>query len=266
MAAAARHLPRCVGDLWRVPTDRQLARLGEYGSGPGIRLLGAPVRHVVPRVRERLGFAPHRLVGVPAQAFLFDDRFDELAAPCYVDHYLQNPRYFADVLPDVCTIVGTSLGLGSARPDRDPGRAPIVGINFRRGDYVNLGWALSLDYYERALAVLGERLARFSLMVIADDALLADLTRERLAAKGYDVASVADLDPPRHDVKALDDLAALAACDHVVMANSSFSWWGAMLGDHYSRATDRVVVSPGGWIPARRGHALARPTWVVLPT
>ena len=47
----------------------------------------------------------------------------------------------------------------------------------------------------------------------------------------------------------------IAVMDHAVVSTSSFSWWGAWLGDHRSGFDeDRVVVAPDPWIrPALDG-------------
>jgi hypothetical protein len=42
----------------------------------------------------------------------------------------------------------------------------------------------------------------------------------------------------------LSHLALYRQCDHCVIANSSFAWWGAWLGDHVQRSARRVVIAP----------------------
>jgi hypothetical protein len=40
------------------------------------------------------------------------------------------------------------------------------------------------------------------------------------------------------------DMQLIASCAHAVISNSSFSWWGAWLGDGDSQ---RMVVAPAHW-------------------
>lgn len=61
------------------------------------------------------------------------------------------------------------------------------------------------------------------------------------------------------------DLYLMAACRHSIIANSSFSWWAAWLGDGQEHA-DRMVVAPQRWFAGADSAVEDRcpPGWTVL--
>ena len=112
-------------------------------------------------------------------------------------------------------------------------RTESVSVHVRRGDYVAPKRAarfgvLDPVYYEQALALVRERVREPRVVVFSDD---PEWCRDR-----FDGEVVATGDPAT-------DVRLMAACRHHVVANSSFSWWGAWLGE-----TDgAVVVAPAQW-------------------
>jgi hypothetical protein len=58
----------------------------------------------------------------------------------------------------------------------------------------------------------------------------------------------------------VDELLLMAACQHHVIANSSFGWWGAWLG----RNPGKVVVAPRSWVqgPSQGADDICPKTWI----
>ena len=113
-----------------------------------------------------------------------------------------------------------------------------VSLHVRRGDYV--GHAVhpvqTLEFYEKAWAAISEReRAPLHLVIFSDDLAWC---RENL--RPHDAVECVYVDFLSHDYQ---ELQLMSLCDHHIIANSSFSWWGAYL-DNKSYG---ITVAPANW-------------------
>jgi hypothetical protein len=120
------------------------------------------------------------------------------------------------------------------------GAGESVSVHVRRGDYLTdpqargiLG-AQSPDYYARAFKIIEKQIKRPHYFIFSDD---ADWARKNLPVSDRTVTYV------DHNTKGSEDLRLMQACRHHVIANSSFSWWGAWLGSN----PKKLVVAPTRW-------------------
>ncbi len=259
----AHHAPtlsHCIGDAFVLASDAELLRVAELRATPveqWVRSL--QLRAWLPLRRRR--HRPERHIN-SRDPFRLDPRLDELVAPCFVRGYFQRVGLFADVLDDVVETVLSELG---EAPSPDPAPAStaaepeVVGVHFRRGDYLPRGWELSMDYYDAALVRIDEQLGSVRLRVFADDEVFGRLMVEHLEGQGR-TAELAT-DPGVHEHPAVDALVSMARCDHLVIANSTFSWWAAALGDRLRRNRPRLVLTPSRWRQDRPPPDLVLPGW-----
>jgi hypothetical protein len=109
-------------------------------------------------------------------------------------------------------------------------------IHVRRGDYLHFMGAkgtLPVSYYSRAFTKMqaaGKRVAQW--MIFAED---TDWARDNLSF--ISDAEIVDYPSPNRDI---EDLIIMKTCSAGIIANSSFSWWGAALGNH----PDRPIIGP----------------------
>jgi hypothetical protein len=114
-----------------------------------------------------------------------------------------------------------------------------VSLHIRRGDYTSAAEgniALPMDYYERAITAMRERLPKAKFFVFSDDMAFA---RANLP-QGFPAVFVDHND----DYTSHEDLRLMSNCRHHIIANSSFSWWGAWLNPH----EDKMVIAPRQWL------------------
>lgn len=196
------------------------------------------------RALRRFGFGTELNV-YRERSFAFDPEVLTLPDGIYLDGYWQSERYFADIEQElrrdfeIVTPPNAENAAWLARIRRDEG---AISIHVRRGDYVTNASAsavhgtCSLDYYVRAAEyVAGKCGASPAFYVFSDD---PDWVAENLQL-GYETVYVRHNDASRN----YEDLRLMAACQHHVIANSTFSWWGAWLNP----SNRKIVVAPAAW-------------------
>lgn len=102
-----------------------------------------------------------------------------------------------------------------------------IAVHVRRGDLASdPGSAarfgtLDVDYYRRAATLLLERRPQAEFFVFSDD---PEWCRAKLDLPGPSQVLSGTNQP-------FEDLTLVSACDDAIVANSTFSWWGAWLGE-----------------------------------
>lgn len=167
----------------------------------------------------------------------FDETILRAGPDVYLSGYWQSPRYFEDVETELRREL---VWRKPPRPSTQDFLEKIsatkaVAIHVRRGDYVsNPGYAkrfgaLPLAYYERALRHLAERETDLHAVIFSDEPVWVKVNFPRLIP--FTVAE---------GNEATEDLRVMTACRRHVIANSTFSWWGAWLAPF----PDKTVLAP----------------------
>lgn len=115
-----------------------------------------------------------------------------------------------------------------------------VSLHVRRGDYVKkrrvdtFGTVCSPDYYQKAIEWIQSRVDDPHYFIFSDD--MAWVKANII----MDNAVYVDINSGKNSYK---DMQLMSKCKHNIIANSSFSWWGAWLNSN----PDKIVVAPGMW-------------------
>ena len=150
----------------------------------------------------------------------------------YFEGYWQSEQYFADFEKQI----RKELSLAVQMDEENCAWATkiekenSVGVHVRQLDIRN---RLSPEYYRRAAVWLKDRLGSPQFYVFADD---NDWAREHLSFLNPSVF----LHHNGAETKCHADLWLMRRCQHHIIANSTFSWWGAWLGYTETQA----VVAP----------------------
>ncbi len=255
--------------------------LGEYRSGGRRFMLDAyPIKAGIIRsaalLSRRRGFGliypdplgeglgrwlrPRRVALISEQGEAVDARALAPPAQVYLHGYWQSEKYFADVADEL---------RAELRPKAPPdaanqawldaiARTVSVAVSVRRGDYLlpqvrAVHGVCTLEYYRAAFARMRARLGAPTFFVFSDDMAWA---RANFTGDEFRFVDVNDIDA------AVAELRLIAACRHHVIANSSFSWWGAWLARH----PDQQVIAPHPWYADGRATPdLLPPQWRTVP-
>lgn len=163
----------------------------------------------------------------------------------YLDGYWQCAHYFEDwairIREDFCLSTPLLAPFLKCKKQLGIGEGVTVSVHIRRGDYVTdkstnkTHGVLGIDYYKNTFDYLIAQLGSdFRLVVFSDDTIWA---KKNLSAPVAMTHVEANQRFPQIDVHLM------AACDHHVIANSSFSWWGAWLNP----SSSKIVIAPAQW-------------------
>lgn len=129
-----------------------------------------------------------------------------------------------------------------------------VAIHVRRGDYMyykDYYFHLSPAYYQKAIAYMKKHLKNPRFYVFSDDIAWC---KENLPQE----ESLVFID---WNNSAEDDLQLMTKARHFIIANSTFSWWGAFLSSN----PNKITIVPDNWYAqGKQGHFYATPGSVIM--
>lgn len=168
--------------------------------------------------------------------FAFYPKALEAKDPSYLDGYWQSEKYFTAIAPTLRKeiVLDKPLSEGAAGIATEIREGTSVSIHIRRGDYHQSQFAVcSIDYYTRAIEFIRTKVADPHFFIFSDDTMW---TQENLTVPDATFVS-------GHGISDAEELVLMSYCKHNIVANSSFSWWGAWLNQN----KEKIVVAPKKW-------------------
>lgn len=163
----------------------------------------------------------------------------------YLDGYWQTYKYFDDIreiILDRFEFLNTLEGANREFLKHINSQECAVSVHIRLGDYLAnpsmrklYGEICTEKYYKRAIEVIKEKYANPTFYVFSNE---SDKVSEIIPDENYVLIDCND------ERAAWADMMLMSSCKHNIIANSSFSWWGAYL----NRYEGRTVVAPKHFI------------------
>ncbi|MBN8702667.1 MAG: alpha-1,2-fucosyltransferase [Bacteroidetes bacterium] len=173
----------------------------------------------------------------------FNEQFKHFPANTYLDGFWQSENYFKDVAQDIRN------DLYFKPPINDQNQTFLqrikqtnsISIHVRRTDYVanenvlNFHGICTVDYYQKALDTILQKVESPTLFFFSDDPKWVETNLKFNLPSFYIDFNTGE--------KSYEDLRLMSACKHHIIANSSFSWWGAWLNP----SKEKIVIAPKTW-------------------
>lgn len=176
----------------------------------------------------------------------------------YLDGYWQHPQFWKSNNVDLTKYLHFNDALSTKSKEilAQINLENAVGIHIRRGDYLlpknTIIFAnCSLNYYQRAVSYFEGKYPDVSFYVFSDD---IPWVKDNLK-----INSPVEFVNHNAGNRSFEDLFLMSNCRHNIIANSSFSWWGAYLNNN----PDKEVIYPDFWWkdPNRKNDIFIPKTW-----
>lgn len=253
--------------------NNRTIRQYELNIFPNIKVSQATrddIRRIIPLYVKVLNYVMLRMMGKGLRhsryfvqnGNFFDDKINKISSQCYITGYWQSFKYQLNCE----TLIRNEFKFPTITDDVNLGflhkieNVESVSIHIRRSDYlqaqnIERHGVCSLDYYQAAIAYICQKLENPVFFIFSDDMswTMNNITLEKThffinCNKGNE---------------SYKDMQLMASCKHNIIANSSFSWWGAWLNDN----SEKIVIAPAKWFNSFENFYysdLVPATWVSL--
>lgn len=179
----------------------------------------------------------------PERQFEYDKKVFRLKPDSYIEGFFQTEKYFKQYENEIRTAFTFKT-----KPENfnqylleQINDSNSVSVHIRRGDYVqkkryqDAYATCSLDYYKRGVEYIAEKYENPKLFVFSDDI--------KWVKGNWNLPYETVFVDNNSGEKSFEDMRLMSNCKHNIIANSSFSWWGAWLNNNQ----EKIVIAPKKW-------------------
>ena len=188
-------------------------------------------------------------------SFCYHDNFWDIPNNTNIHGYFQSEQYFMNVRDELLEQLTFKSEIIQKAKNfiSQTGENVSAFIHIRRGDNVahpDVHPLSCMSYISKATTELKAQFPEIKFFVLTDDLVWS---RKNLIGDEFIFS----------DNNHFIDLAIMTLCDHSIIANSSFSWWGAWLNDN----EEQIVYAPKVWFGPRgpsNWHSIYCKNWRVI--
>lgn len=175
--------------------------------------------------------------------FSYDTNFNQLPDKTYLIGWMQSEKYFSDIRSQILNEFQLKKPFDVSANDllNKIQNTNSISIHIRRGDYVQNSNASSyhgvmpIEYYRQAIEIISSKVKDITVFCFSDDIEWCKANLNIQFPINY-----ATFSATQHPAV---ELSLMSKCKHNIIANSSFSWWGAWLNTN----NNKIIVAPQKW-------------------
>lgn len=162
----------------------------------------------------------------------------------YMDGWWQSINYFENIKMDLKKdfTFKNKLDLKNERILKIIKESESVSLHIRRGDYMDehnfklYGNIATEEYYKNAIQIIKSRVEDPTFFIFSNDM--------EWVKNNLNIDSKVEYIDINYGADSYKDMQLMSNCKHNIIANSSFSWWGAWLNNN----KNKIVIAPKKWI------------------
>ncbi len=199
---------------------------------------------------------------IEEKVLCFNPKHLSIKKPAYIIGYWQSEKYFLEFEKEIRNEFHISVEPSSSNQVilMRINTCNSISLHIRRGDFIydrissELHGSCSIQYYQKAVDLISSTIANPVFFIFSDDINWAKANLHL----NFETVFI-DINDAKTDY---EDLRLMSSCKHHILANSTFSWWGAWLNP----SLDKIVIAPQKWFADEewnnRTSDLIPTTWI----
>jgi hypothetical protein len=197
--------------------------------------------NLITKILKKFNISSNKMI--KEKDLLFDVKLLSVDDNNYIEGYFQCEKYFLNIRDKIINdfIIKNELSQYSKLMSKEILNQEVsISLHIRRGDYISddksndIHGVCTLDYYYKAIELMNSKFKNTSFYIFSDDI--------HWAKENLEINNATYIDSEEQRIPH-EDIYLMSLCDHNIIANSSFSWWGAWLNQN----NDKIVVAPERW-------------------